>query len=528
MSAALWERLTQFDLSVIYCFEPERSEAELYLGSKKIEDTLIYQFAQTQDLIAAYFYVQEQMLPKLKAYRSGVSCLSAKDLVDHFKELHKISSHQLLLHNPQALGCFNQEPSFRWCHGPLMNGEMVAYFSGIHESRSIKEFCDYLSHDPFFIPSAAAEDFLRLLTSIKDDPSYETHPYFSRVLSESQIPYAEGFKALMKLNLAFHSREKLGVKERKIVETLVYPCLPPDTVDFAIMQYANWLLEELLSLKEENLEQMSVFLAEAFYRFTSIHPFMNGNGRIATCLMNLCLRSFDLPSIVIRYPGDDENPESDYAQAFAHIDESRKYLSELILKQILAEQEKTKFDTLELELCHLRLQVLDALQDLAKRHFSLDWLYQRGRLPLLISYEFCQGKNLKYLECLQLQELLLESNKLLKVSSSLTVSPCFFSKHLKSGASGSIPGSKFQELKSFLTELTGISPWKYSRESDGVAWIQVDFMHQAKSILYHLGYFNSELKVDIAKVKEIDNFVVKFRLDEFFLHLGEETARKTI
>ena len=114
-----------------------------------------------------------------------------------------------------------------------------------------------------------------------------------------------------------------------------------------------------------NRDQVTAFLAEFFYQLADIHPFVNGNGRLATCMLNVFLRYFNLPSIILRYPGEKEDETSLYAQAIAEIDSSRALLQQLIKERISAEQKQPFVDADHEEVVCLQLtwlQLVDRIQ----------------------------------------------------------------------------------------------------------------------------------------------------------------------
>jgi len=51
-------------------------------------------------------------------------------------------------------------------------------------------------------------------------------------------------------------------------------------------------------LKKQNIDILQ-FAFEVHFRFVSIHPFVDGNGRVARLLMNYILTYYDLPMLVV-------------------------------------------------------------------------------------------------------------------------------------------------------------------------------------------------------------------------------------
>lgn len=74
----------------------------------------------------------------------------------------------------------------------------------------------------------------------------------------------------------------------------------PDEVPHLMDLYISWLQTEIMELKQEewNLDTMKKVLTlscDAHTRFVHIHPFSDGNGRLARILAGLVLKNFGVP-----------------------------------------------------------------------------------------------------------------------------------------------------------------------------------------------------------------------------------------
>ncbi len=94
--------------------------------------------------------------------------------------------------------------------------------------------------------------------------------------------------------------------------------------------FADQMLARFAKCNPENLDQVSEFLAEMFYQLTEIHPYANANGRTALAMVNIFLRYFNLPSILLRHPGEKDDKKSAYSEAIAQLDKTREPLQQLI------------------------------------------------------------------------------------------------------------------------------------------------------------------------------------------------------
>jgi len=72
-------------------------------------------------------------------------------------------------------------------------------------------------------------------------------------------------------------------REPVIISGSQYPTVAPTKIKRAMKEFFDWL-----SLNELKSHPVT-FAAEAHKKFVFIHPFIDGNGRVARLLMNLCL-----------------------------------------------------------------------------------------------------------------------------------------------------------------------------------------------------------------------------------------------
>jgi len=68
-----------------------------------------------------------------------------------------------------------------------------------------------------------------------------------------------------------------------IISGSKYPVPPPDQIDSLMNEFFHWM-----STQEKQMHPVE-FAAKAHKGFVFIHPFVDGNGRVARLLMNLCL-----------------------------------------------------------------------------------------------------------------------------------------------------------------------------------------------------------------------------------------------
>ena len=72
-------------------------------------------------------------------------------------------------------------------------------------------------------------------------------------------------------------------KEKVIISGSKYPVPPHEKIEPLMNEFFHWLSTQ------EKLQHPVEFAAKAHKEFVFIHPFVDGNGRVARLLMNLCL-----------------------------------------------------------------------------------------------------------------------------------------------------------------------------------------------------------------------------------------------
>lgn len=102
------------------------------------------------------------------------------------------------------------------------------------------------------------------------------------------------------------------------------------------LMLAKQLTEDLRSVKALNIDSVCTYLAQVHYGFIRIHPFHDGNGRIARALTDQLGVSLGYPPVITGYPRLDEDKKRAYHAAIDGCvgDPSRKSLKLWIQNQI--------------------------------------------------------------------------------------------------------------------------------------------------------------------------------------------------
>lgn len=73
----------------------------------------------------------------------------------------------------------------------------------------------------------------------------------------------------------------------------------PFMISQEMSDFRQWLTTKQSKVKRDNIWEIMKFATEAHYKIVEIHPFKDGNGRVARIFLNLILRHFRLPYVVI-------------------------------------------------------------------------------------------------------------------------------------------------------------------------------------------------------------------------------------
>ncbi len=347
------KELAVFTPALYYDFDPE--DTENYSNSRSY-GFLIDGIQQKMDMAAALLYAQNEIYPKLKAGWQG----STPEELNHWlKEIHKRCTKTLL---SDARFCGEYTPSYgvvlRWRLGcELYEPVLLLLDTEPSSSHYFELFRKTIEH--FNIKdSTTFEAFCSLLRR----QAHREEVILPRDFAKAQPLSAF---ALKRMQLAYH-RGQLSDEEKELIEKFVIVCMLPDQIPAVMQTFATETIQAMLDVDTTDQQGTILTLAEIFYSFVKIHPFINGNGRTGTIFLNLMLISHGFPSILLRYSGDKENPESLYSKAMGAIEQSRLPLTELILNRIHAD---AYTNPLSETTFHLQLQ-LNRLCQHAENYFE--------------------------------------------------------------------------------------------------------------------------------------------------------------
>lgn len=314
--------LTEFNQGLIYGFNPEPSTNE-QLGNVSIKEALTSSTGQYQDLYLAYQWLQDSILPNIRS--QGLDGIDEMVFLGWMKKIHGFIAQTLTSVNypdsndphSQGAGQFTKDFIMRWRSSYSIMAVVNNYLNGALNSKTA-----IIELQKYNVDKQKSTAFLKALNCANTTPN--------TILAQSERNWIDRFSqgsplyfyATSKLAVLYHSKsEKLTEAQREAINAVVLLPIPPTLIpakmkELAVNTLVEWKkLHNELSQGTTDLKKVAAFLAKFFYEFNNIHPFENANKRTSCCIMNLMLRSLNLPSILLRLPQErfENNPQSTVA-----------------------------------------------------------------------------------------------------------------------------------------------------------------------------------------------------------------------
>lgn len=127
--------------------------------------------------------------------------------------------------------------------------------------------------------------------------------FLEELLSDSSNPFTEAdIKALHQLVLQDIDDDNAGKYRAVPVETSgsAYSPPGPESVPTQMREFGAWLASVSVANGNVGLSDAILYAAAAHTWFVSIHPFIDGNGRVARLIMNLVLMRHAFPMAIVR------------------------------------------------------------------------------------------------------------------------------------------------------------------------------------------------------------------------------------
>ncbi|CAM2866675.1 Fic family protein [Legionella worsleiensis] len=458
-------KLKVFNPALIYGSEPEQSPRAMILGDNMTES--MFTNGQYEDIYSAYRYAEEEVLPWIE--RNGLAALTPELFEQWILSIHQRMGKTLLtLCDDLRSGEYAKTINVICHYDAGMIQQLCLHMAGILKPKlSDAQFLQNLVSQNKELDIRDATIFLSILQRLAKDRTAPIHPaLLSRV--SAQLPFDDFNRALHRLATAWHEN-LLSADERRVVEKIVLFTAYPDHIPQNMRLFCETMLEQWKQLDGSNLEAVSAFCADLFYRFTHIHPFPNGNGRTAAELNNIVLRSIHLPDIMMRKPDDAKSISSSYSKAIACIEKDRRPLAAHIHQCITEAQTKPFSSPLLQRLIESRM----AIHRVATEIKAIKPGYNLDRLPLIV-----QQKNpmLVFMDPSNKEHAIIACQLLLSVSTEV-LTQLKKEAEIKPVTSSSAPSLFFAKpaldnlaLKQGMEHLTGAKDWKINSKGDLSMW----------------------------------------------------------
>lgn len=348
------DQITQFNPALIYGFDAEAAHS---ISDPDSIEYGCHGVDQHRDMYAAYHYAEHVILPTIQ--KQGLKNLSPEQFLTWINDIHRRIARTLMNDLGSPSGEYTNQYVIRWTHDAMIQDYIVLYLSKrLPANIDLIRLAQELDINP-----QLARQFLNLLEDIRDHRTIEIPDYQKQVIDwDNQC--LEGLLTINKLATLYHAKQ-LSDEEKKIISYFVRICLPPPEMKTSMQQFAEKIVFAWQHCDENNIEEVTKLAFNTFIGISGIHPYVNGNGRTATCMMNIMLVSLGMPSILIRNPNERDDPNSMYSIAIKNIDAKPFLLQQHILQRLQEGLQDGPYRDEQLKISVLlRLRVFDLLKKL--------------------------------------------------------------------------------------------------------------------------------------------------------------------
>lgn len=312
-------QLTEFNQAIVYCVDPE---------AVKDPSNGLRVIAQHGDTLDAYLYLQD-LLPTLKA--NLAEQLTPDYLLNLISGIHARIAKSLLAYTEGSVitaGQYTPYPVMRWQAGVELRDLIVIYFSVNYSLEGVKIKANMMvlmaEHvKKQGVSTDAVGALLSVLRTIEMNPlQYPVPANQERWFNETATDKRGLPGGVLLLRLAYNIHQFTAEQVREMRPVLLIPIIP-EKINTAMQAFAERTCNAWKCIDPSDPAAVKKMVATVFYELTSIHPYSNGNGRTATALINLILKTLNYPSILMRLPGDKADSDSSYTKAMMQMEESR-------------------------------------------------------------------------------------------------------------------------------------------------------------------------------------------------------------
>lgn len=324
-------------------------------------------------MLNAHLYGQNVILPEIK--KTGIDKLTAEQVLGWLHALHARIAKTLIFDmdekNSEA-GKFTHREIIRWHYGSQMQHELLAFFANRRNMNPdiLRRYAEENG-----IEFSHLIKFVGLLEKINANKNIRISANEKKFLAKEGGVGKGYFMGIPKLGYLYHNK-KLSPEELEIIKPFIKFGTHPTNISKATLKFTQELLEKWKRCDPNNPDQIAELAHFAFYNLTEIHPFCNGNGRTATLLMNIILRSLGKPSILMRNPGENADPDSSYSRAIQFIDTRPQLLMNHLKARIMERKPYGNPLKQEQTLCRVKTAMCMRTIERYFPEFNLDEFYR--------------------------------------------------------------------------------------------------------------------------------------------------------
>ncbi len=289
------DKLTEFNPALVYGFDAEALPDE---RANDIFEMTQNGTGQVDDMYEAYYYAQETILKEIK--HQGIEHITPDIFKGWLHQIHLRISRTLAKNTNLQGGRLIQgdEDLVRWSPSHMISADIREGFRLLLSTRGATD--NIMAQFSGMIAEKHEFDKAKLMGL------FEVAKKFQRPGSDPSNTYLNIKRAIKTGQMSLQD-----VKKVKQVLSFTYV----DGISEKFSAFADETVASWKACDRKDLDKISTFLATVFFDITAKHFYFNGNGRTATCVINIMLRSFDLPSILIRDPNERCDKGSSYVKA---------------------------------------------------------------------------------------------------------------------------------------------------------------------------------------------------------------------
>ncbi|MFA6303004.1 MAG: Fic family protein [Legionella sp.] len=354
------KKLTEFNQALVYGFDVELFHNRDGSAALTFADFFSPEVEQYLDMLQAYQYAQDEILPTIQ--KTGIENITEAQFFEWLFAIHHRIGKSLLLSMEAKSGEYTKEDVDRWQQTTVAVPDVMNFINDLRtDDKAVASFVTSYSKK-YNLSESTCLSFANM-TKRYHDEFLKEWPIF-KIMPGKNFEIVKN--TLEKLKRAAFNNNLSATEQQELNKILIF-CMPAEKIPQAMKEYVKETLNQWRTLKTtQDLNEQAKIIAEIFYKLTHIHPFANGNGRTATCLINIILKSIGLPDIILRYPGERNQPSNEYEKAMRDIMYTREPFAKHIVNCINRAQIAPFHDNTLAQLVEQKVLALLGYRDLLK------------------------------------------------------------------------------------------------------------------------------------------------------------------